>query len=199
VLPHIGTHSAPPQDDYLAMAALSPLQSAVTPGKTFDKSASISSDSASTQTMPLFLDLPVPAPTTSFEPKMDEDILRYPDNDSHEETDAKGAVEAGCCPPQTARPISDSTPEAVVRRKRKLSEADSDESGDESGARRKDPLWAYRSPISPQDQRFPGQSPSAAASPSPETATDVFFGSDAHDNLNTLPYESSGSSCLLAC
>jgi hypothetical protein len=194
VLSHNSTHSSPPQGDHLATPTLPASQSPVTPGETVDNPASISSGPLSAHTTPLLLALTVPAPITSLEPvNTDEDVLRYPEYDSNEETDAKGTTEAGRCPPQTASPISGSSPEAVVHRKRKLSEANSDESSDESGARRKDPLWAYRSPTSSQDQEFPGQSPSAAASPSPQTPTHVFFGSAAHDNLNTLPYESSGA------
>jgi hypothetical protein len=194
VLPHTGTHSSAPQDDHLAIATLPAVQSAVTPGETVDKPASISSGSVSAQTTPLLLDLPVPALTTSTEPvNMHEDILRYPDNDSHEETDANEAVEAGCSPPQTAMPDSDFNPKAVVHRKRKLSEASSDESGEESGARRKNPLWAYRSPTSPQDPEFPGRTSSTAASPPPETPTHALFGSAACSGLDALPSENSGA------
>jgi hypothetical protein len=194
VLSHNSTHSSPPQGDHLATPTLPASQSPVTPGETVDNPASISSGPLSAQTTPLLLALTVPAPITSLEPvNTDEDVLRYPEYDSNKETDAKGTTEAGRFLLQTARPVPDSSPEASVYRKRKLSEANSDESGDESGARRKDPLWAYRSPTSPHDTEFSRQSPSVAAIPSPETPTHAFFGSAAHDNLNTLPCESSGA------
>jgi hypothetical protein len=192
VLSRTGTHSSAPQDDHMAIATLPALQ--MTPGETVDNPASISSGSLSAQTTPLLLDLPVPAPTTSIEPvNTGEDIVRYPDNDFHEETDANEAVGAGCCPPQTARPVSDFDPKAVVHHKRKLSEASSDESGEESGARRKNPLWAYRSPTSPQDPEFPGRTSSTAASPPPETPTHALFGSAACSGLNALPSDNSGA------